>query len=191
MVYIILDAGHGGSDPGAVGHGLKEKEWTLRFVYLVSKHLGNYSGVKVSYTRGQDKYVSIQDRCKFANQRNADLFLSFHINAGGGKGFESFVAATASTTSKKVQTKVTADVLAFLKGYGIGAHGDPTKVDTQAARGRIGVLRDTRMPAVLFENLFIDNEKENKLLKDGAFTDKLAEVYARSIAEFYKLKRKA
>lgn len=189
-ILIALDAGHGGEDSGATGFGLMEKNWALKMVFLVSKYLGHYDGVAVTYTRAKDVFVPIPERCKHANEMGCNLFLSFHNNAGGGEGFESYVAATASATSRKVQEKVTNDILAFLKGYGVGAHGDPTKEDTQSHRGRIGVLRDTHMPAVLFENLFIDNEKDNKLLKDDSFNEKLAQAYAKSIAEFYGLKPK-
>lgn len=189
-VYIILDPGHGGKDSGAVGLGLQEKDWALDIVKRINRHFGNYPDVKISATRWDDHFVEIMDRVKFANDRKADLFLSFHNNCGGGSGFESFVSTNASQTSKRIQAKVTNDILNFLKSYGIGAHGDALKVDSQAHVGRIGVLHYTHMPAVLFENLFIDNKKDNALLKSEDFKEKLAEAYVKSIADFYGLKPK-
>lgn len=188
---VVLDAGHGGKDPGASAYGLKEKDWALDMVKRVGNALNQYEGVSVLYTRTSDVYVSINQRWQYANNKNAHYFFSFHINAGGGRGFESYIDNNASAETRRIQPIITNDVLAFLKSYGIGAHGNANKVDNQSARGNIGVLSYTRMPAVLFENLFIDNQTENNLLKSSDFKAKLANVYARSIAKCLGLKEKS
>ncbi|SDY69767.1 N-acetylmuramoyl-L-alanine amidase [Thermoactinomyces sp. DSM 45892] len=184
---IVLDPGHGGRDSGATGFGLLEKNWTLDIAKRVGSLLTRY-GATVLYTRTGDSYIGINNRIAFANSRKADYYFSFHINAGRGKGFESFTSVRGSKESKRIQGIVTNDVLTFLKGYGIGAHGNSIKTDNLAARGRIGVVTFTHMPAVLFENLFIDTKSENDLLKSEDFKSKLAQVYANSIAKCVGLK---
>ncbi|MBH0161734.1 cell wall-binding repeat-containing protein [Fictibacillus sp. 26RED30] len=76
---IVLDAGHGGSDPGAVRNGYSEKELNKEFTKLLAGHL-NGLGANVIYTRdpSNDTYISLEDRASFANNQNADLFISIH-----------------------------------------------------------------------------------------------------------------
>lgn len=199
-VLICLDPGHGGADTGAVNPQtkLREADVALDLAERVSGVLGQYEGVAVTFTRDRKTSPSypappegLRKRIAFANASGADFFLSFHCNSGGGKGFESFIAVNASAFSKKAQAVLNEKILAYLKGYGIGAHGDPAKVDSQSARGRIAVLRDTKMPAVLLENLFIDNPAEEKLLRDGKFLDGLAAAIAEALAALFGLKKKA
>lgn len=92
---VVIDAGHGGKDPGALGKHSKEKEIalavSLKLGALIQEHL---SDVKVSYTRDTDKFVELYKRAKIANDAKADLFISIHCNAVDGKsayGTETFV----------------------------------------------------------------------------------------------------
>ena len=79
---IIIDAGHGGKDPGAIGStGLKEKEVTLKVAEELTKLLKKESGVEVYLTREKDQYVSLDRRAELANQWEGDLFISIHANA--------------------------------------------------------------------------------------------------------------
>ena len=82
---VIIDAGHGGKDPGALGSNSKEKDITL----AIALKLGNYietklKGVKVIYTRKTDVFTSLVDRTKLANENNVDLFISIHANSAPG-----------------------------------------------------------------------------------------------------------
>jgi len=90
MAKVFLDPGHGGSDPGAVANGLKEKNLTLAIAKECASVL-KASGVTVKMSRTGDTYPSLSARCQAANSWGADLFVSIHINAGGGTGFESFI----------------------------------------------------------------------------------------------------
>ncbi|SFX71848.1 N-acetylmuramoyl-L-alanine amidase [Thermoactinomyces sp. DSM 45891] len=185
---ICLDAGHGGKDSGAIGYGLREADVALKLVELVNHYLGSYACV-TTLTRNKNTSASypsgsagLRKRIAYANNKGADFYLSLHCNAGRGSGFESYVAQPAPTRTKRIQKIINDSVLDFLKGYGVKAHGNPEKVDIQAARGRIAVVRDTKMSAVLLENLFIDNPTENKLLKDGQFLDGLAKAITLGVA---------
>ncbi|MBJ6368864.1 N-acetylmuramoyl-L-alanine amidase family protein [Snuella sedimenti] len=93
---VVLDAGHGGDDPGNLGNGFKEKDIALKIVLEVGKQLEQTPGVKVIYTRKSDVFIGLKDRGKIANKANADLFVSVHCNAHGSQahGTETFVLGT-------------------------------------------------------------------------------------------------
>ncbi len=93
---VVLDAGHGGHDPGNLGgkgSGLKEKEIALKIVLSVGKILEQNPGIKVIYTRKTDVFVDLYERGQIANKANADLFVSVHCNSHNSKahGTETFV----------------------------------------------------------------------------------------------------
>ncbi|MEM6516554.1 MAG: N-acetylmuramoyl-L-alanine amidase [Bacteroidota bacterium] len=90
---VVLDAGHGGDDPGNLGSGYKEKEIALKIVLEVGKALEQNKGIKVIYTRKTDKFVTLRGRAKIANDADADLFVSVHCNAhhSQANGSETFV----------------------------------------------------------------------------------------------------
>ncbi|MCX7862593.1 MAG: N-acetylmuramoyl-L-alanine amidase [Bacteroidales bacterium] len=79
---IVIDAGHGGKDPGAVAFGIKEKEITLSVALKLGKLIKeNYRDVKVVYTRTNDEFIELYRRAKIANNAKADLFISIHVNS--------------------------------------------------------------------------------------------------------------
>lgn len=79
---VVIDAGHGGHDPGTLGKNSKEKDVVLKIALKAGKYIeDNIPGVKVLYTRKTDKYVEFQDRADVANKNQADLFISIHANA--------------------------------------------------------------------------------------------------------------
>lgn len=90
---VVLDAGHGGHDPGNVGNGYKEKEIALNIVLTVGKSLEKHPNIKVIYTRKTDVFVPLRDRAKVANDADADLFVSVHCNShhSSAHGTETFV----------------------------------------------------------------------------------------------------
>lgn len=86
MVKIFIDPGHGGTDPGAVGNGLQEKNLTLQIATRVKNILlAEYNNVTILMSRTGDTFPTLQDRTNQANAWGADFFLSIHINAGGGQ----------------------------------------------------------------------------------------------------------
>lgn len=78
---IVIDPGHGGKDSGAIGNGLKEKDLVLKISQFLGDELKNM-GYKVLFTRNKDVFINLKDRTAFANKKNADMFISIHINAG-------------------------------------------------------------------------------------------------------------
>ncbi len=90
---VVLDAGHGGKDPGNRGNGFREKEIALNIVLQVGKALEKRGDIEVIYTRKSDVFIELNQRAKIANEANADLFVSVHLNAHNSQayGTETFV----------------------------------------------------------------------------------------------------
>lgn len=83
---IVIDAGHGGKDPGAIGKKSKEKDLTLKLALKLGKYIQeNIPDIKVIYTRKTDKFIELHKRSEIANKNNADLFISIHVNASRTK----------------------------------------------------------------------------------------------------------
>ena len=95
---VVLDAGHGGKDPGAVGRFSQEKDLNLKLVLKIGEQINErYPDVKVVYTRSTDVFIPLQTRADIANKNNADLFLSIHTNSAESKaacGVETFILGT-------------------------------------------------------------------------------------------------
>ena len=162
---VVLDPGHGGYDPGAVGYGLKEKDLNLKLALMVADRL---SGVRVLMTRESDVFVSLANRVAFSRRAEPELFLSLHANAGGGRGFESFICSSkgATTPAATMQAAVHGRIIAALEDYKV--------VDRGMKQAAFYVLRHNPHPAVLIESLFIDNEREAELWRDRGFVETLA-----------------
>ena len=90
---VVLDAGHGGKDPGKVKSAMKEKDIALKITKLVGEQIEKEADIKIIYTRTTDKFVTLDGRAKIANNANADLFVSIHCNAHNSQahGTETYV----------------------------------------------------------------------------------------------------
>lgn len=95
ITTVVIDAGHGGKDPGALGRYSKEKDIVLKIALKTGQYIEEYlKDVKVIYTRKTDRFVELYKRAEIANKNNADVFISIHcnaINASGTYGSESYV----------------------------------------------------------------------------------------------------
>ena len=95
ITTVVIDAGHGGKDPGALGAISKEKDITLTVALLVGNYIKkNCPDVKVVYTRERDVFVTLNERAAIANRNNADVFISIHCNSAGSKGASATGAET-------------------------------------------------------------------------------------------------
>ncbi|WP_226570262.1 N-acetylmuramoyl-L-alanine amidase [Bacillus stratosphericus] len=179
---IMLDPGHGGHDPGAVANGLKEKDLVLKIAKKTKAILEKVYGATVKLTRSTDVYIPLSQRARLANNWGADYFASIHINAGGGTGFETFrfdKLSVSSSTGK--QQKIVHDVIYKKMNEKVGDRGTKSK--------NLAVLRETKMPAILTENLFIDRKEDAAMLKQESFLNSLAEGHAEGIAAAVGLKK--
>jgi N-acetylmuramoyl-L-alanine amidase len=178
---IVLDAGHGGHDPGAVANGLKEKDLTLAIVKHIGRMLEEYEGAEVFYTRTDDRYLSLEERAAIANKLKADLLISVHINAGGGTGFESFIYnGGVSQATIAYQNVIHGEIMKAIGGVR----------DRGKKRANYAVLRETKMPALLTENLFIDNPNDAAKLKSDQFLQQIAYGHVMGLEKAFGLKKK-
>ncbi|NUJ16152.1 N-acetylmuramoyl-L-alanine amidase [Bacillus glycinifermentans] len=181
MKKVWFDAGHGGKDSGAAANGLKEKDVVLQMVKRAKSYLeSNYKGVEVKLTRSTDVFYELSERADMANRWGADVFVSFHINAGGGTGFETFRYPGTAGDTLKLQECLHFEVLTTMKAYG-------QIVDRGLKQANLAVVRETHMPAVLTENLFIDRREDADRLKDSGFVKAIAEAHARGVAKYLGL----
>ncbi|MCL2171434.1 MAG: N-acetylmuramoyl-L-alanine amidase, partial [Defluviitaleaceae bacterium] len=150
---IFIDPGHGGRDPGAVANSLRESEIVLdvaRELDLILKSEGLDVRLSRNCDLGANERLGIDDRWRAANAWGADYYISIHANAGGGTGAETFFAASKP------------DDLAFARTvndtYAAAMELRNRRVapDTQTHVGSLGVLRFSRMPAILVELGFVD-----------------------------------
>lgn len=179
MVDLTIDAGHGGKDPGAVGPtGLKEKDVTLKLALKIG-NIVTSKGATVNYTRTDDRFIELNDRATIANSAKARFFLSIHINSAASiaaNGTETYAYSKGGQGEKLAQ--------AVQKGLvaAIGLSDRGVKFENFA------VLRQTNMPAALTEVNFICNPKEEAMLKDEAFLNKVATGIAKGVITFLGLK---
>lgn len=180
VVEIVLDGGHGGKDPGATGHGLQEKSVALDLTLRTGKLLADM-GANVKYTRTTDVFVDLIERARIANQHNADVFVSLHLNSGStngvpGTGFESYIHnSIKGGRTAEIQDAIHHNVAAVFLAEGLRDRGKK--------KANLAVLRETKMPAVLLELGFINNATDAALLKDQSFLDRLARATANGIAD--------
>ena len=162
---VLLDPGHGGYDPGAVANGLREKDLNLKLALKVAERL---EGIKVLLTRERDIYLSLADRVALSRRAEPDLFVSLHANAGGGRGFESFIyrGLGAKDPAVAMQVALHREIMKSLNRWEI--------VDRDMKRAAFYVLRYNPRPAVLIESLFIDNAREAVLWREPPFVEALA-----------------
>lgn len=181
MVKLYLDVGHGGSDPGAVGNGLKEKDLTLKISKKINDLLKDYEGITVKMSRSTDKTLSLKQRTDEANKWGADLLLSIHINAGGGTGFESFIYnGNVSSNTVKYRDTIHNEIMKQLKGVR----------DRGKKKANFHMLRESKMSAIITENMFIDTKKDADQLKKQSFINKIAQGHVNGIVKIFNLKKK-
>jgi N-acetylmuramoyl-L-alanine amidase len=165
-----------------VGNGLQEKDINLEISRRLAKVLSGYQ-VEVALTRNSDVYLGLAQRCALANNLGARYFCSIHVNGGGGTGFESYTYTGAKEETENLRNAVHSKVAAYFQNAGF--------VDRGKKKADFYVLRETIMPAVLLENLFIDHGMDSLRLKSASFLDGLAEAIAGGLAAALGLQPKA
>jgi len=131
---VVLDAGHGGKDPGAIYYGVKEKDIALDVTLRVGKILENNPEIKVSYTRKTDVFIELIDRPKIANKEDADLFISIHCNGAKSAqayGTETFVMGLSRSAANLEVAKKENSVILLESNYQEKYKGfDPNKPES-------------------------------------------------------------
>ncbi|WP_404432165.1 N-acetylmuramoyl-L-alanine amidase [Sutcliffiella horikoshii] len=186
MKLIVLDPGHGGQDPGAVFQRLQEKVVNLDIAKRVRAYLEKEYEVKVMMTREGDTTVSLEARSNLANSVKADYFCSIHHNAGGGTGFESYRyngSNAFSSKSKTFQEIVHREVINVVTGK-------YNRRDRGIKAANFHVLRETSMPSVLLEILFLDSTEDRALIQHETFKEDVSAAIGEGLAKALALPRK-
>lgn len=210
---IVLDPGHGGHDPGAKGPtGLREKDVTLDIAKRVAEILFERTSDRIILTRSDDRFVGLRDRAAIANENNADMFVSIHVNAAPSRtarGVETFYQSVSLVESSRLLEKlggssydpkgsaeVSMTIESLLKSkmqkgsveLAISIQDELSRELGVENRGvkeaMFVVLRNSEVPAVLVEVGFISNPSEEKKLRSQAYRDRIAKAIASGIIKF-------
>lgn len=176
---VILDAGHGGNDPGAIYLGRKEKDDNLNMTYAVGSILEK-NDIDVAYTRETDKYISPINRLKTAQDSNGDLLVSIHRMSGSTANCSPGIDFFINDINKKF-TKATADsIINKVKNIGFRSYGMQENLSDI-------LIKNLTIPSMIVNLGFIDCENDN-MLYDEHF-DELAQDIANGIIETLGLQK--
>lgn len=181
MKKVVLDPGHGGSDSGAIGGGLYEKNLNLEVAKLVAEKLTK-KNVYVYMTRSKDTTVSLEDRTNYSNEINPDIYVSIHTNS------------TVQEDSYGVETHYYKDdsySLAQLIHSKFASAKNLKKWETKdrgVIKSRFYVINHTEAPSILIEMGFISNTQEREKLFTKERQEQIANSIAEGILEYLKVK---
>jgi N-acetylmuramoyl-L-alanine amidase len=175
---VVLDAGHGAKDSGAVGiTGKYEKTFNLAVVLKTAELLKKEKDIDVVLTRSDDTFLELKDRAAIANNLKADLFISVHANSSASSassGTETYYERAASKALANVMHKY------LVQATGLSDRG--------VRYGNFHVIRETKMPAVLLEVGYLSNKNDEALLFSDAFQNKVAASIVSGIKEYLGIK---
>lgn len=208
---VIIDAGHGGKDPGAMSGGINEKDVVLDIALRLQHKLAD-RGYETIMTRSDDTFLELQERCDVANgitfpKDGYPIFVSIHANSAtssDASGFEVFVKGSdksapfiSSATSDSMILKYSSYTRSQLNRFAdiVSARladrviyevsqSFPTTRLRGVKSGNLWVLNGTWMPAILIETAFISNPQERSNLIDPLWQDEMAEAIAEAISAF-------
>ncbi|MEM7726538.1 MAG: N-acetylmuramoyl-L-alanine amidase [Cyanobacteria bacterium P01_A01_bin.45] len=175
-MVAIIDPGHGGKDPGAIGiAGLREKDVILPISIRVGQILQR-NGIQVIMTRNSDYFVSLQGRVDIAERANASVFVSIHANSVGlsrpdVSGLEVYYYRSGYNLAKVIRSSV-------LQGVNVRDRG--------VRRARFYVLRKTSMPAILVETGYVTGREDAAKLASPQYREKMAQAIADGILQYLK-----
>jgi len=175
--FVVIDPGHGGPDPGAIGiNGIRETDIVLEVSKLVKELLSD-KGVKVRLTRKNEVDMDLPPRVSFANKINADIFVSIHANASRGKrrdinGLETFYFRgwRGRLLAKRIQKQI--------------LRVSPGSPDRGVKQGRFYVIKNTKMPAVLVEIGFLTGRLDARRLEKAEHRKRIAYAISKGILEY-------
>lgn len=178
---ICIDPGHGGTDPGAVDGKsddniyTKEADLTLKAGLMLQEELIKL-GARVTITRGNDTYPSLQQRCDIANNFKADIFISIHCNAAGSPSADGIETLYKTDAGKKLAQPVQEELI---KSTGAKDRGT-------VFRNGLWVLNQTKMPSILIELGFITNVLEEAELNDTGEIKKRINAIVKGVVRYRK-----
>jgi N-acetylmuramoyl-L-alanine amidase len=174
---IVLDPGHGGDDPGAVGRGsLPEKTLTLMTAQDCAALLRR-AGATVYLTRDEDRRSNLRDVVSFANRSGADIFICIHYNSSDNSRVAGSETYYYNLNSRALAETMHEAIIRSIKEKDRGLH-----------RAGFYTVRFTQMPGVLVEPVYLSNDKEYDLAGSSAFRQKLAAGLVKGVKEYFRSK---
>lgn len=173
---VFVDAGHGGSDPGALGFGYRESDINLQIAKKVEAKLKD-KGIDVKMTRTTDTYYSLSERAKMANDYAADAFISIHQNSAdveSGNGVETYYNRNREE-DKPLSNDIQKNIIK-----------QTSAKDRGVKNAGFVVLKETNMTAALAECGFISNKEEANKISNSTYQDKIATGIADGIEKYLK-----
>ena len=192
---IVLDPGHGGYDGGANGNGVNEKDLTLKIAKYCKKYLEQQGNAKVYMTRNDDTYVSLAGRVDYAASVNANLFVSIHLNSGGGHGAEVYypnsnyrsdIGSEGKTLAQSVQDELIALGI-YSRGIKIRNSQDSKYPDGSTQDYYAVIQRSKRagFPGIIIEHAFIDSTNDfSAFLNSDEKLERLGKADATGILKY-------
>lgn len=174
---VVIDAGHGGTDPGAISvTSKKEKDFTLSVALKVQKLLSQVPNVDVYMTRADDTYPTLDGRVAYANNLGANVFVSIHGNnfSATSRGTETYYFRSESLPFAKIMHKHLVAATGFL--------------DRGVKQEDFRVVKYTTMPAVLLEVGYLSNKSEEAQMYNNDFQNRVAQSVVDGIKEYLKIK---
>lgn len=183
---VIVDAGHGGHDGGAVANDIIEKNLALDLARRVKREL-EAAGLRVRTTRDADVFLPLEDRAALAGKHQAAAFVSVHLNTDGSgsdaEGIETYFADSAPLSSRQLATKPASS--SYFAAVVQRMVCTATKAQNRGTKARsYAVVAQAPCPAVLVECGFITSERESAKLKREAYRDQVAKGVAQGVAIF-------
>jgi N-acetylmuramoyl-L-alanine amidase len=174
---VVIDAGHGGKDPGAIGvDKIREKDITLDIALKVGKAIkAKYPNVKVVFTRDSDEFIGLSERAKIANQMNADLFMSIHADAAANSqayGTETFALGLHKSQANLETAKRENQAILLEENYEVKYEGfDPTSDESYIALGLLqqSSLEQSLSIAAKVQKQFTAIGRRNRGVKQAGF----------------------
>lgn len=171
---VFIGIGHGGSDPGAVANGFKEKDLNLSIGWACFAELERH-GVDVMMSRIGDEEDSLAEEIKECNEFSPELAVDIHNNAGGGDGVEVF-HHHGGGKGKTLAENILSEIVAI----GQNSRGAKTRINEQG-RDWYGFIRETACPAVIVECAFVDNAEDIKIIDTEAKRERMGIAIAKAI----------
>lgn len=184
---VVVDAGHGGHDGGAVANGVIEKNLSLDIAGRLKKEL-EAAGLRVVMTRSGDRFLSLDERAALAGTHGAAAFVSVHLNTDGegsaAEGIETYFAENKALSARQLGGQQAGDGAGFAEVVQRMVCG-VTKAENRGTKARdYAVVARAACPAVLVECGFITSASEVVRLKEAGYRDKVADGIARGVVLF-------
>lgn len=171
---VVLDAGHGGADPGAIGvSGRTWEKYNTLFVALDAKAMLERAGARVIMTRSDDRYVPLATRAAMANRAGADVFISIHNDWNPNASLRGVTTYYYHERSRRLAETMQAHLVAALGARDVGV-----------LRRSFQVVRETSMPSVLLELGFLSNWNDERLLADPAYRYRAAQAIYNGVIDY-------